>query len=109
MNHICVNCQQPATANVKFLQPPGSGDYNVCMSCAQLAVSTLFQITPLQTATPTPDALIQTIDRLCAVIETSIAEGSTIVSCPAAVEARGLIGPRATTPTFGFIPAKAEV
>lgn len=109
MNHICVHCPQPATANVKYLQPLWTGDYNMCMSCAQLAVSTAIQITPLQTATPTPEALIKTIDRLCAVIETSIAEGSTIMSCPAAVEARSLIRPRATTPTSGFIPAKAEV
>lgn len=44
------------------------------------------------------DTLIQTIDRLCTVIETSIAEGSTIVACPVAVEARRLITPPAIQP-----------
>lgn len=55
------------------------------------------------------DTLIATIDRLCTVIETSIAEGSTIEACPVAVEARRLITPPATTLTSGNIPAKAEV
>jgi hypothetical protein len=55
--------------------------------------------------------LLDTIERLCEVIETSIREGSTIVESPVAVKAREQVARlrREVAPRSGTIPAGVEV
>lgn len=112
MSHLCTSCKGVALFNVQHCSPTAPWQAPMCMACVDLITkkspNANLSFRPLEEIKAPGAQLIATIDRLCTVIETSIAEGSTIEACPVAVDARRLIA-TTTQPTSGTIPAKAEV